>query len=428
MLFSNITILDDRFVCRTGQYVGIKGAFIDHIGPEEPAADYGERVDGRNRLMLPGLVNAHSHAAMTLLRGYGEGLALDPWLKTRVFPFESRLRPEDIYNGALLAFAEMLRCGVVSVSDMYFEGAQTGRAALESGIKCNLCLSVSCFDDRGLAELPVHAENQTLLQELHGAADGRLRLDLCLHSEYTTTPKVARQMAEYARETGLRMQVHLSETRKEHEECKARRGVTPARYFARNGLFDAPTTAAHCVWLEDDDIELLRERGVTAVNCPVSNLKLSSGFCDVPKLLRRGVNVALGTDGAASNNSLDLMEEMKLLATLSKGTTGDPAAVSPAEALRAATLGGALAQGRGGCGALRAGNRADLILLDLNAPSMHPVHDMLNNVVYAARGGDVCLTMVDGRVLYRDGAYLTVDIERALFQADRSAKSIAKQL
>ncbi|MEG1774733.1 MAG: amidohydrolase family protein, partial [Oscillospiraceae bacterium] len=280
-----------------------------------------------------------------------------------------------------------------SVTDMYCFGEQMGQAVLESGIKCNVSLGVTCFDGSPLRDLPKHAENQRLLRDWHNAGDGRYKLDLSIHGEYTSHEGLVREMADYARETGLRVHIHLSETKKEHEECKLRRnGKTPAQYFASTGLLDAPTTAAHCVWLEGEDFDLLREKGVTVVNNPVSNLKLASGLCKVPLLLEKGVNVALGTDGAASNNSLDLFEEMKLYALLYKGSSGDPTLVTPAQALFAATRAGALSQGRTDCGAIRLGNRADLIVLDTRIPSMQPIHSMPVNLVYSARGGDVVLT------------------------------------
>ena len=234
-------------------------------------------------------------------------------------------------------------------------------------------------------------------------------------------------MAQRAAGTGLNMQVHMAETKTETDECVERHGKTPARYFYDLGLFDAHTTAAHGVWLTDEDIPLLKEKDVTIASCPASNMKLASGFCRTPALLAAGVRVALGTDGAASNNNLDMFEEMKLFALAPKGAFGDPRAVSAQQALRAATLSGAQAQGRWDTGAIKAGNRADLIVLDCSAPWWTPGHDRAADIVYAAKGTDVCLTMADGRVLYRDGEYLTIDIERARHDAAAAASAIAAQ-
>ncbi|MCI9161012.1 MAG: amidohydrolase [Anaerotruncus sp.] len=430
MLFAGIGLLDEWGQYRENQFLGVRGKKIEYIGAEPPEEDYGERYDGQGKLLMPGLVNAHSHAAMTLLRGYAENLALDDWLNTRVFPFEALLTPEDIYNGSMLAIAELLRFGVTSVTDMYFGEDAVCRAALESGIKINFSSSITCFDESDLKNLPAYRETLPLIREFHNADDGRIRIDLAIHAEYTSTPKTVAQMADWARETGLRMHLHLSETRSEHEACKARHnGKTPAQYFDSLGVFDAPATAAHCVWAEDRDIEIFKARGVTVACNPVSNLKLASGFCPVPRLLGAGINVALGTDGAASNNSLNLLEEARLFATLYKAASGDPTAVSPAQAVYAATRAGAHSQGREDCGILREGARADLAVFDLRGrPYYHPCHDMAGNLIYAGQGADVCLTMVDGKILYRDGAYTTIDLEKAIRETEQSAYRIAGAL
>ena len=430
MLFEKIGILDEELNYQPDRFVGVRDGRIAYIGAEEPKEDFGERYDGAGKLLMPGFYNAHSHSAMTLLRGYAEDMALSDWLNKKIFPFEARLTDEDIYNGTMLAMAEMLRFGVVSTTDMYFGGEANSRAVLETGAKMNLSLAVTCFDDRSAEELPQYRETVGLLKPFHNAGEGRLKIDLGIHGEYTSTPKVVEGMAALAADTGLNMHLHLSETRQEHEDCKARHGDrTPARYFYDLGVFDAPTTAAHCVWMEGEDFDILKEKGVTVACCPVSNLKLASGFCPAPRLLEKGVSVALGTDGVASNNNLNLLEEVKLFATLFKAVTGDPTAITARQALWAATRAGALAQGREDCGVMRVGAKADLIVLDQRQrPYLRPCHDMVGNVVFAAQGTDVCLTMVDGRVLYRDGAYTTIDLERVVRNAEASAKRILSEL
>ena len=429
MLFSKIAVLGEDLAVHPDCYVGVREETIEYLGTEPPAEDFGEVYDGKNRLLIPALANAHSHAPMTLLRGYAENLALEDWLNKKVFPFEAKMKGGDVYWGSLLAFAEMLRFGVVSSTEMYYFGEEMARAALETGFKANLSLGVLCFDGRGFSELPIYSEYQGLLRMFHGAGNGRIRVDLCIHGEYTSTPRVVREAADWAKENGLRVHLHLSETKKEHEECKARHeGMTPARYFESLGLFDRPATAAHCVWLEGEDFDILRRHGVAAACCPVSNLKLASGFADLRRLLKSGVRVAPGTDGAASKNNLNLFEEMKLAAILYKASSGDPTAVTPREAFAAATKNGFLSQGREESGAVRAGGRADLAVIDLAAPSMHPVHDPLGNLVLAANGGEVCLTMADGRVLYRDGEYTAIDLERVVFEAQCCAARILTEL
>lgn len=430
MLFENIDILDEHLQYHRNFFVGVKGQEIAYIGQSAPAEDFGEKYNGAGRLLMTGFINAHSHSAMTLMRGYGENLALADWLNCRIFPFEAKLDEDAIYNGTMLAIAEMLRFGIVSTTDMYFNLNANVRAVEESGIKMNFSTAATCFDDRGARELPAYQETLGALPACQNAFNGRLKIDLAIHAEYTSTPKIVEEAAGIAREAGLNVHLHLAETKAEQEACKQRHGGrTPVRYFCDAGIFDAHTTAAHCVWLEDEDFDILREKGVSVACCPVSNLKLASGFCPVPRLLKKGVNVALGTDSVASNNNLNIMEEVKLFATLFKAVSGDPTAITPREAVYAATRAGALAQGRMNCGTLKVGNRADLIVLNLqNRPYYCPCHDMLNNLVFSGQGTDVCLTMVDGKVLYRDGNYATIDLERVTRNAEAAVQRVLAQI
>ncbi len=428
MLFCNIDLLDEHFTLRRGQYVGVRDGVIDYIGASMPAGDYGARYDGRHRLLLPGFYNVHSHAPMTLLRGYAENLPLQRWLSEKVFPFEDKLTDEAVYYGTQLAIAEMLACGTVSFTDMYFFLDGMSRAILESGIKCNLSRGLTVFDDKEYCQLAAYQDNLRLLREWHGQNDGRLRGDLCIHGEYTSTPKVVEAVAAQAREYDARMHIHLSETREEHEGCKQRHGMTPAAYMRAHGVFDVPTTAAHCVWLEGEDFDILKEHGVTVACCPASNLKLASGHANIPEMLRRGICVALGTDGAASNNNLNLLQDIYLFAVVYKGVYQDATLVTPAQALHAATRAGALSQGRTDCGLVKVGCKADLCVLDTDTPQFTPMTDAAGNVVYAAQGCDIKLTMVDGEVLYRDGEFLRIDIEKIKAGAQRHTSGILAQL
>lgn len=428
MLFKNITIVDDQFQIRENMYVGTDKDKITYIGTEAPAGDFGREYDGKGKLLMSGFVNTHAHSAMSLLRGYGENLSLQEWLNKRIFPFEDKLTGEAAYWGTMLAMAESLRYGIVSTTDMYYFAEDMLRAIEESGTKNNYSRSVTCFSDADLWELESAAEMKDIYERFHNTADGRIKIDMSIHAEYTSTPKVVKQMAEYTKSIGANMHVHLSETQSEHEECKAKHGMTPTHYFNSLGLFDTPTTAAHCVWLEPDDYPVLKEKGVTVACNPVSNMKLASGVCNVPELLRQGINVGIGTDSVASNNSLNFIEEMKFFAVASKGKFYDPTAVTPVDTLKAATLAGAKAQGREECGLLKAGYKADLVMLDISGPNMYPVHDLINNLVYSASGSDVVMTVVDGKVLYENGEYKTIDIEKTLFEADRVTKNILKQL
>ncbi|MCB6994329.1 amidohydrolase [bacterium 210820-DFI.6.37] len=429
MLFNDITIIDENFQVSEHMYVGIDEDKITYISKEAPERSFGRVYDGKGKLLMSAFVNTHAHSPMTLMRGYGENLALQEWLNNKIFPFEAKLTGEAVYWGTLLAMAESIRFGIVSTTDMYYFSEDMIRAIDESGAKNNIARSITCFDDSDLWSLESAKEMKSIYENYHNGAGGRIKVDMSIHAEYTSTPKIVRQMAEYTASIGANMHVHLSETQKEHEECKARHGgMTPAAYFDSLGLFDTRTTAAHCVWLEDGDYRILKEKGVTVASNPVSNMKLASGVCNVPRLLREGIHVSLGTDSVASNNSLNFIEEMKYFATAAKERLKDPTAVTPVQALQAATVAGARAQGRDNCGLLKEGNQADLTVLDISGPHMHPVHDLLNNIVYSASGSDVILTMSDGKILYENGSFFTIDIEKTIYEADRMTREILRTL
>lgn len=429
MLFSDISVLDASFHCKPHQYVATEGKKIVYIGDEKPEGDFGELYNGHNRLLMSGLCNAHSHAAMTLLRGYAENLPLDRWLNERVFPFEDKIQNEDAYYSTLLAIAEMLRTGTTSFTDMYFFSEHVIKGVGESGIKCNFGRAITSFSDCDISEIPSFRESEELVKTYHNAFEGRLKIDMSLHAEYTNRRTVMEQFAESVKAHGLRAHIHLSETEKEHEECKQRHGgLTPTELFAACGVFDVPTTAAHCVWVTDSDMDILKEKGVTVATNPASNLKLGSGVCNIYALLKKGINAALGTDSVASNNNLDMFREMYLCALLPKGFYRRPDVVSERDVLKMATQNGYAAQGRTDCGTIEVGNRADLIVVDLDTVHMCPHNDTVNHLVYAASGADVLLTMADGKVLYKDGIYTTIDIEKVKREVEARTERIQNEV
>ena len=431
MLFKNITILDQDLSVREGMYVGTEGSRIAWIGDHMPedAQRFGETYEGKGKLLMSGFYNAHAHSPMALMSGYGENLALQDWLGTRIFPFEDHLNSHAVYWGTMLCMAESLRFGIVSTSDMYYFMSDMAKAVADSGTKNNLSRSIVNFDGTEFHSMESVQELKDAIRDFHGACDGRILMDTSLHAEYTSDEKTARALAEFTKEAGLRMHVHVSETKSEHEECKGRHGgKTPVQYLADCGLFDVPATAAHCVWIEGEDYDILKEKGVTVATNPISNMKLASGICNTPEILRRGIRLAIGTDSVASNNSLNFLEEIKVMALAAKVRNSDPTVITPREALYAATRGGALAQGREDCGLLAEGYRADLIVLDLDVLHMHPIHDLINNIVYSASGSDVVLTMVDGKVLYKDGEYATIDTEKTIFETEKATKGILSLL
>lgn len=429
MLFSNITILDENLDVKENMFVGIAGDKIDYIGSDKPEKDYGEVYDGKGRLLMSGFYNAHAHSPMALMRGYGENLALQDWLGTRIFPFEAKLNSNAVYWGTMLCMAESLRYGIVSTTDMYYFVSDMAKAVIDSGAKNNISRSIVNFDGSDFDTMESVIEMKEAVRDFNGAANGRVIMDSSLHAEYTSDEKTARALAEYTKEAGINMHVHVSETKLEHEECKERHGgKTPVQYLADCGIFDTKTTAAHCVWIEGEDFDILKDKGVTVATNPCSNLKLASGICNSSEILKHGIDLAIGTDSVASNNSLDFIEEVKTLALIGKTKAEDPTVITPKEALTAATRNGALAQGRKDCGVLREGNKADLIVMRTDVPNMHPVHNMINNVVYSASGSDIVLTMVDGKVLYKDGEYVTIDVDKAIFETEKATNGILSQL
>lgn len=429
MLFKNITVLNENLDVEKERYVLVKGDRIAYIGDKPPAEPCDREYDGRGKLLMSGFFNAHAHSPMTLMRGYGENMALQDWLTKKIFPFEDKLDSNAVYWGTMLAMAESLKFGIVSTSDMYYFCEDMAEAVAECGAKSNISRSVTNIMGEDPQTLVSMKENAEFYNKYHNTADGRIKVDMSLHGEYTSDAETARALADCARAAGdVVMHVHLSETRLEHEECKQRHGLTPAAYMEKMGLFDVPALAAHCVYAEEEDLDIFKAKGVTVATNPVSNMKLASGVCNASKVIDRGINLAIGTDSVASNNSLNFIEEMKTLAIGSKVYYEDPTLITPKDALRAATSGGAAAQGRTDSGTLKEGNKADLIVLDISAPNMHPVHSLINNIVYSGSGGDVIMTMVDGKVLYENGVYSLIDIEKTVYEVEKATQRILERL
>lgn len=417
ILIQNCTAvtIDDENRVLTGAQIGIRGGKIVWLS-QTPCDEKAKRViDGKDKIAMPGLINTHSHAAMSLMRGYADDYTLQSWLYDYVFPVEAQLTPDDIYLGMQLTMAEMLSTGTVSMTDMYMHLPAMAQSAADAGLYANVSNAAMSFDpasyDYGTDKVTL--QNREVLQRFHGFDGGRIRLDASVHAEYTSFPALWEKLSAFAKDNGLNMHVHLSETEKEHRECVEKYGKTPAAVLAEHGVFDTRSTAAHCVWVTEEDMELLREKNVTVAHNPVSNLKLGSGVAPVAKMLEKGVRVSLGTDGVCSNNNHDLFEEIKLAALLQKGVTGDPRQIPALQALYMATRAGAYAQGReDSLGQLAEGYDASLILVDTDRPNLQPVHHPESTLAYSAHGSDVCLTMVRGRVLYENGVFTTIDLER----------------
>lgn len=433
MLFENIAIIDENFEYKKDCYVGIRDGVIDYIDTCAPAdaQSYGKTYDGTDRIMMPALYNAHAHAPMTLLRGYAENLPLDRWLNEKCWPFEAKMTPEDNYWATLLACAEMARYGVVSFSDMYYALPERAQAVDEAKMKANLCEGLLAFEPKPYAEYPIAAKNEEYVRNHHNSANGRIKVDYNIHAEYTSNEQTCRDIVALLKENGLRLHLHLSETKKEVEECRERHnGMSPVEYFDSIGAFDIPCTAAHCVWLDEHDMEILAKKGVFVANNPVSNMKLGSGFAPIPEMLKRNINICVGSDGMASNNNHNMFSDLYVMSLIYKGYNLDPCAVEPKEALRAATQMGALSQGRDNAGLIRRGYAADICVMDTTGPQWCPMTDPIYNVIYAASGSDVVLTLCDGEEVYDAAApnpYPTIDLEKAKSEvAARTARIISE--
>ncbi len=405
-------------------YVGVEGDRFCYIGADCPKEVYDRKVYMQNRLIMPGLYNCHTHSPMVLLRGVGSGLPLDKWLYDTVFPIENKLTPSLIRAGSDLALSEMIAGGTVSFSDMYFFPDQTVQAVLDAGMKANISRVVQAFSEGDPDAEKRMEESLVLYNAYHGAGNGRVLIDFSIHAEYTCNSATTERYSALCAARGGNMHIHLSETQKEHVACKEKYGKTPARWFYDLGAFDAHAFAAHCVTLEPEDIDLLKEKGVSIVHNPTSNMKLGSGFAPIPTYIERGINVALGTDGAASNNNLNMFEEMHLAGIIHNGYLRNATVMTDDTVIRMATENGARLQGRESCGRIEVGYHADFIALDTDQPHLLPQLDIPSLIVYAAGAGDVCLTVCDGKELYKDGEFLTIDQEKLRFDTAEAVRQL----
>lgn len=429
MLIKDITILNKEMQPVDHVNVLVDKDRFAYVGTEEVKEYTGTVVDGRNKLMMPGFYNTHCHIPMTLTRGLGEGLSLNDWLTKKMFPFEGEMTGEDCYYGALLGAMELVSGGCVSISDMYFNILDIARAIDQSGMKANIAHGLSSSDPGQKPESLKGWKDTLALLEQSGTGDGRIKVDVGLHAEYTSTEPLVRAVAGLAGDLGLAVHTHISETQKEHEECKQRHdGLTPVQFLDRCGIFDNPVLGAHCVWLEDRDREILAAKKATISHCISSNLKLGSGVAPISSYMEQGINTVIATDGAASNNNLNVMEEMHLASLSAKGAFLNPKAMPPEQVLKMASVNGAMAQGREDCGVIEAGKKADFVILDLDRPHLLPIHNVAANIVYSAQSSDIYMTVIDGKTVYKDGRFLTIDRERVQFECVKRVNRICGRL
>lgn len=381
------------------------------------------RLDMGECLLMPGLVNGHTHASMTLLRGIADDLPLRIWLTEHIFPREKKLTSELIGLGASLACAEMSRFGVTAFADMYLAENAVFEAAEASGLRMLGGEGIFAFPSPGY---DTEEQAFALLREQADRWKNhpRIRVAVMPHAVYTTTPKLLARCRDAAGELGLPMQIHLGETVHETEECLKTQGKTPLRYCGGLGLLSNHVTIAHGVIFDDEELDLLAQSGACVVHCPRSNMKLASGIARVPAMLARGIPVGLGTDGAASSNNLNLFAEMAVAALLHKVNAMDPTVIAARTALQMATLNGARALHWPGLGEITEGGLADIIAVDMAVPHMQPAHSPTSNLVYAATGTEVRMTMIDGNVVYKDGEFVRYDMVELREKVRRAVEKI----
>ena len=384
-------------------------------------------MDGRGKAVVPGLVNCHTHAPMTLLRGLAEDVPLDVWLREHVWPVEAKMGPEDVYWGALLACLEMALTGTTCFCDMYFYEGSVAEAALKAGLRAVLA--------PGILDAPGPEVGERLFNdavrvfERYNGAEGRIKVLLGPHAPYSCSLELLERVRDKAEELGTGIHIHLAETEWEVREVMSKHGKTPVEFLDELGMLSPRVLAAHCVYLTERDMALLARRNVKIAHCPVSNAKLGVGVANVPEMLRLGIAVGLGTDGPASNNSLDMLETAKFAALLQKASKRDPSVLTAKQALEMATIGGARALGlEGSVGSLEVGKEADFIIMDLRTASTTPLHDPYATIVYSARSGAVEAVFVRGEPVVLSGEPTRLDVREVLEKAaDVAAKLTGSQ-
>ncbi len=410
----NIVVIDGKF-----KYVGkdISQALSVLSGIEY------DIYDGKGKLMLPAFANAHTHLAMTLMRNNADDTTLHKWLFESIFPLEAKLRPVDLNSGTMLGIAEMIKNGIGACANMYMthDEAMDSQAAIDTGIKMNTVINGGAYDPLSGKFIIDEAAFSRVFDKFNNAGNGRIKCGVLNHSIYLYNEEYYYGLAKLAKDKNTFIHVHVSETIKEVDDCLAKYGMRPPEILEKMGTFDVPTIAAHCVFLNDNDREILRRNNVTIVHNPTSNLKLGSGIADLKKMFDSSINVALGTDGPASNNSLDLYQEMRIASFLAKGINYDASVVPANQIIRAATINGMKGLMFNNSGKIAVDMDADLQILNTDNPTMTPLGNPIAAVVYSANGNCVESLMVDGQILMKNRELLTIDEEKVLFEAKVSS-------
>ena len=401
--------------------IGISGNKIAYIGTEDIVGT--KIISGAKHIAIPGMVNAHTHAAMTLLRSYADDMRLMDWLENKIWPVEAHMHKDDIYWGTMLAVVEMIKSGTTTFADMYVAMDKVAEAVEETGIRASL--------SRGLIGVVADGENKLqeniqLFKDWHGKANGRIQIMLGPHAPYTCPPEYLKKVISAAQNLGSEIHMHLAETETEVHNCIKETGLTPIALMDKLGMFEAGTLAAHCVHVTTADMQIMAKKHVRVAHNPQSNLKLASGIAPVNEMLNQGIIVALGTDGASSNNNLDMLEEARLAAFIHKNQTGDPTVIPASTALEMATVNGAKALGLQDLGEIEIGQKADIVLYDMDKPYWYPRYDRTSLFIYAANSSDADTVIVDGKVIMEKGQFLNIDTEKVYFEANKCAMRLTK--
>jgi 5-methylthioadenosine/S-adenosylhomocysteine deaminase len=404
--------------------VVIENGIITEVS-ESTEQDADQIIDAKGSVVMPGFVNTHTHAAMTLFRGYADDIPLDEWLKNYIWPAEEHLTDEDAYIGTKLACLEMIKSGTTSFADMYIHMNDVAQAVKDSGMRAALSYGLIDLGENRSADVELSKGKQFVL-DWNGEGEGRIITMYGPHAPYTCSEGFLSKVKKEANHDRVGIHIHVLETESELNQMKQQYGMCSINFLDRLGFLGPDVLAAHCVWLSDDDIEILRARGVHVSHNPVSNMKLASGVAPVPRMLDRGVNVSLGTDGCASNNNLDMFEEMKTAALLHKVESLDPTVLPAHQVLEMATTSGARALGIKS-GVLREGYNADVIIVDMDKPHLTPVYDIHSHLVYSASGSDVSTTIVDGRILMQDYEVVCMDEQDVLERARTAAAGLLER-
>lgn len=394
---ARILTMDNSFDIISGE-LWVNNGRIEHIGDKRKDMPiFDKTVNVENNLLMPGFKNAHTHSAMTFLRGYAEDMPLETWLNERVFPSEAKLKEGDCYNLVRLAMLEYIEGGITACMDMYAFEEETVQAAEDTGMR--LVLSDPMNDFSGSL-----SRQEELYKKFNGGSDIISKV-LGFHAVYTTSEQLLKELSALAHKYKAPVYTHCSESEAEVANCIKAHGKTPVQYLNDMGMFDFGGAIYHGVHLTDEDCKILKDKNVSVITCPSSNLKLASGIANISKLMDMGINIGIGTDGPASNNALDMFKEMYLVSTLQKYLLKDASAMPAEKVLKMATVGSARAMGLNDCDCLREGKRADMIMVDLKQPDMQPENNIVKSIVYSASKKNIKMTMINGNIVYMDGVY-----------------------